>query len=154
MISLATTVTLLVVGAGLSELPDWGAAAEEANVAREDQGLARTSTKNGLLDVEVQAQHIGKLRLQVGARLTVNERPLSQVKVEAFADMVEMSGAHVLGPFGLHEMPTYPGFYTARVQLPMPGEYEVQVVARTPIPGIGTTNVFAGVVDGSDQSAP
>ncbi|WP_157245807.1 FixH family protein [Nonomuraea typhae] len=95
--------------------------------------------------IDVKARHRGGLKVTVTARAsTKTYDPLSRASVVMYADMVAMPMAHRLGPIPMTEVAGKPGHYTAETQVPMVGEYDIQVSVQRPLPGEAHTRVEVG----------
>lgn len=151
-----STIAVLVVAAGFTMLVrDGVSVTREASVALERAGQidgdettthSKSAGRSSPVAIRIRARHLGNLMLGIRAKVTMNKpaRALSQAKVVAFTDMVQMPGAHAQGPLPLQEVPASPGHYQTQVRLPMPGDYEVRIVVRDPVRGEETTTVPVG----------
>jgi hypothetical protein len=113
-----------------------------------DHSKAGDAAKGAVADVRVKARHVGNLKVEIAAYVTMNEqeRALTQAQVVAYTDMVEMPMSHTQGPLPMLAAAGNPGWYVTQTTVPMLGEYDIRVEVQAPVRGVGHKIIEVGVV--------
>ncbi|MFE9652812.1 hypothetical protein [Micromonospora sp. NPDC006431] len=99
-------------------------------------------------NVGVSARNLGDLQVHIEATVSApgSYNPITKGQVMAYLDMIAMPRSHRKGPIIMAEVGGRPGVYQAVGQVPMAGEYDVQVEVRQPMPAEAHARVAVGTV--------
>lgn len=153
-------IALLVVTVGLTTLARDGTAVGQQAVQLQSAGGGDGHGHGGGQEdvakpnIEIEAQHVGNLVVNIRAEVSMNDDkdPLVKAKVAAYTDMVQMPGAHRKGPLVLQPTPGVPGSYETTTTVQMPGDYRVRIVVSDPVQGEKSTTVPVGIAYGNNQN--